>query len=140
MSQSLLDVLLGDTPERVKKPWAWAGKGVQIPCQGLYVDELREIRKKATRLAFNPKTHQREDEFDQDMFNDELILACTPEAPWTDQRVRDHYGVIEAAAAMRKAMRDPDDYSNLLLHCMVLCKLATDEGTPAETPEETVKN
>lgn len=141
MAVSLLEALLSDNAsDRPQEPFKWGRKGVEIPCQGLFIDELRELRKKAIRVRIDPKTREREEIFDQNIFNDELILASTPGAPWTDERVRQHYGVVEATAAMRKAFRHPADYGALLSHCMKLCGLTDDDGTPAESPEEQVKN
>lgn len=134
---SILDVLLSDNPQaegdRPSGEWAWARKGVKIPCKGLFTDELRELRKKCTKLDFNPKTHEREDVFDIDKFHDLLIIACTGDL-FTAKEVRDHYGVVEATDALRKAMRHPADYGGLRDFCQGLC------GAGGPTPEVEVKN
>ena len=136
----LLDILLADDPkgnDRPTEPFKWERKGVEIPCQGLFVDEIRALRKKATRVAFNPKTHEREDQFDLNEYHDLLIIACTPDAPWTDQRVREHYGVAEATAALRKALRHVEDYGSLLEHYMKLSGIISGE---TRRPDEQVQN
>lgn len=138
MDKTLIDVLLADArrpdDDRPRAAWKWERHGVSVPVQGLFIEELRGVRQRAMRTR--KVDGVREPFFDQNVFNDELILACTPEAPWTDERVRQGYGVVEAAAAMRKALRHVADFSGLLALCLDLCGL--DDG--AEEPEDAVKN
>lgn len=76
--------------------------------------ENKAIRKSCQKVTFDKKTHQRQTETDQDLYNNRLVVACCVEPNFKDADLQEKFGV-RGAEALIDALLKPGQFIDLLL-------------------------
>lgn len=76
--------------------------------------ENKAIKKSCQRVTFDKRTHQKEVETDQDLYNNRLIAACCVDPNFKDAALQEKYGVRGAEELIDLMLR-PGQYIDLLL-------------------------
>lgn len=76
--------------------------------------ENKAIRKSCQKVTFDKKTHQRQTETDQDLYNNRLVVACCVEPNFKDAGLQEKFGV-RGAEALIDALLKPGQFIDLLL-------------------------
>ena len=65
-------------------------------------------------MTFNKKTHQKQTETNQDLYNNRLVVACCVEPNFKDAELQKKYGVM-GAEDLIDALLKPGQFIDLLL-------------------------
>lgn len=76
--------------------------------------ENKAIRKSCQKVTFDKKTHQKQTETDQDLYNNRLVVACCVEPNFKDADLQEKFGV-RGAEALIDALLKPGQFIDLLL-------------------------
>ncbi len=76
--------------------------------------ENKAIRRSCQKVTFDKKTHQKQTETDQDLYNNRLVVACCVEPNFKDADLQKKYGVM-GAEALIDALLKPGQFIDLLL-------------------------
>lgn len=76
--------------------------------------ENKEIRKSCQKTTFDKKTHKRETETDNDLYNTRLVIACCSDPNFKDAEFQKAKGVVGAEALVNKVLT-PGQFVDLLL-------------------------
>lgn len=75
--------------------------------------ENKALIKSCEAYRFDKKTHKRETDFDQDLYNTKLIVACCTDPNFKDAELQEFYGVRGAEELVDHLLKS-GDYSTLL--------------------------
>lgn len=76
--------------------------------------ENKALRKSCQKTTFDKKTHQKQTETDQDLYNNRLVVACSVDPNFKDADLQAKYGVIGAEALIDVLLK-PGQFIDLLL-------------------------
>ncbi|WP_050698609.1 phage tail assembly chaperone [Anaeromassilibacillus senegalensis] len=76
--------------------------------------ENKAIRKSCQKATFEKKTHQKQTETDQDLYNNRLVVACCVDPNLKDADLQAKYGV-RGAEALIDVLLKPGQFIDLLL-------------------------
>lgn len=76
--------------------------------------ENKAIRRSCQKVTFDKKTHQKQTETNQDLYNNRLVVACCVEPNFKDADLQKKYGVM-GAEALIDALLKPGQFIDLLL-------------------------
>ena len=76
--------------------------------------ENKAIRKSCKKTIIDPKTRQRQEYTDQDLYNNKLVIACCVDPNFKDAEWQKSKGVMGAEALLDKVLT-PGQFSDLLL-------------------------
>lgn len=74
----------------------------------------KEIRKSCQTVTFNKKTHQKEVETNNDLYNCRLIAACCVDPNFKDAKLQEHHGVRGAESLIDRILK-PGQFLDLLM-------------------------
>lgn len=75
--------------------------------------ENKAIIKSCETMRFDKKTHRRETDFDQNLYNTRLIVACCTDPNFKDAELQEYYGVRGAEDLVEYLLKS-GDYSTLM--------------------------
>lgn len=72
--------------------------------------ELEDIQKDCTRTYLNPKTGQKEREFNNQLFMEKLAIASTVFPDLKNEELQKSYGVLGESALIKSILATPGEY------------------------------
>lgn len=103
-----------DEHKQVTEEVAVSGFPVPFTIRSITEGENKAIRKSCQKTTFDKKTHQRNTETDQDLYNNRLVIACCSDPNFKDAELQRKYGVIGAEALIDVILK-PGQFVDLLL-------------------------
>ncbi len=77
-------------------------------------EENKAIRRSCRKTIMDPKTRQRQEYTDQDLYNTRLVAACCVEPNFKDAEFQASRGVLGAEELINKAL-NPGQFADLLM-------------------------
>lgn len=102
----------GHTEETVEV--AISGFPVPFTVKSITEGQNKELRRSCQKVTFDKKTHQKNEDTDQDMYNNRLVIACTVDPNFKDAELQAKYGVM-GAENLIDALLKPGQFIDLLL-------------------------
>lgn len=102
---------------------------VPFKIRSLTAKEMADLRKESKTVEFNSRTHLKQSVFDQDKFEDKLMVASVVVPNLTDEKLQKHYGTYGDPAGTLEAMLLAGEYNVLADKVMELSGVAADSDT-----------
>ena len=67
--------------------------------------EHKELKKGCQKVTFDKKTHQKQVELDQNLYNNRLVATCCVEPNFKDAQLQARYGVMGAEALIDRILK-----------------------------------
>lgn len=93
---------------------AISGFPVPFTVKSITEGQNKELRRSCQKVTFDKKTHQKNEDTDQDMYNNRLVIACTVDPNFKDAELQAKYGVM-GAENLIDALLKPGQFIDLLL-------------------------
>ncbi|CCI81986.1 phage tail assembly chaperone [Lactobacillus hominis] len=140
MTASVSDFLLENVESPVKHEQV-KFKRFKSPFEikSLNMKEISSLRKEATRRVLNKKTHQYENDTDQDKFSGLVMERAVVSPSLNNEELQKSYGCIADPSGLLQTMLTAGEYSELSDRVMEICGL-NDDSDDAEVLKDEAKN
>lgn len=91
-------------------------------------EDVNRLRREATKRVTNRKTHQVEDQLDQNEFVNKVLVASVVEPDLLNEKLQRSYGVIGDPAKLLGTMLTAGEYNALSQEIMDLSRIGDDEA------------
>ena len=111
----LMDFLMsGDAGREVETTVSIAGFPEPFTIRSITEAQNKEIRRSCQTVSFNKKTHQKETETNNDLYNCRLIAACCVDPNFKDAELQKRFGVRGAEDLIDRILK-PGQFLDILM-------------------------
>lgn len=114
MSKLMEFLMSDDAGKEVQTTVDIAGFPEPFTIKSITEAQNKELRKSCQTTVFNKKTHQKEVETDNDLYNCRLIAACCVDPNFKDAELQARHGVMGAEKLIDRILK-PGQFLDLLM-------------------------